>query len=278
MNIQDELDTIAADAASGNMVFSTHTDVALRVQRALDDPNCSIEKLKQLISAEPMLSARVVSIANSVAYNPAGRDSSDVRSAISRLGFATLKSVTASVIVRQMQAMAKTPEHLAMAEQLWEHTAHVAALARTIARKVTLQDPEEAFFAGIVHEIGSFYLLSRAATYPDLLEDGMQAWYDGGETLVGRAVAQALGIPANILDGLEKMWEGYMLMPPQGLGDTLLLADRLSPVESPFNALEGAVSSEHPADIELLIGDKLLSEIMAESAEEVASLSRALQS
>ena len=277
MNIQDELDAIAADAASGNMVFSTHTDVALRVQRALDDPNCSIEKLTQLISAEPILSARVVSIANSVAYNPSGRDSSDVRSAISRLGFATLKSVTASVIVRQMQAMAKTPEHLAMAGQLWEHTAHVAALARTIARKVTLQDPEEAFFAGIVHEIGSFYLLSRAATFPDVLSDGMLAWYEGGEAQVGRAVAQALGIPANILDGLEKMWDGYMVMPPQDLGDTLLLADRLSPVESPFNALAGDVSTGNPADIELLIGDKLLSEIMAESADEVASLSRALQ-
>lgn len=277
MNIQDELDAIAADAAGGEMVFSTHTDVALRVQRALDDPNCSVEQLSQLISAEPILSARLVSIANSVAYNPSGRASSDVRSAISRLGFTSLKSVTASVIVRQMQAMAKTPEHLALSAQLWEHTAHVAALARTIARRVTLQDPEEAFFAGIVHEVGSFYLLSRAATFPDVLKDGMLAWYEGGEALVGRAVARALGIPANILDGLEKMWDGYMIMPPQNLGDTLLLADRLSPVESPFNTLAGASSTESPADIELLIGDKLLSEIMADSAEEVLSLSRALQ-
>lgn len=277
MNIQAALDAIAADAARGEMVFPTHTEIALRVQRALDDPDCSIDNLSKLISAEPILSARVVSIANSVAYNTSGRAMSDVRSAVSRLGFKTLRTMATAVIVRQMQGMSQTPEHRLLAGRLWEHTAHVAALARVIARRVTKQDPEAAFFAGIVHEVGAFYLISRATAFPGLLESGLEAWYDEGEALVGRAVVQALGVPANISEGLEALWDGYMAMPPQTLGDTLLLADQLSPVESPLSELAGMSGKGMPADIELLIGDELLSSILADSAEEVESLIAALK-
>lgn len=277
MNTQVALDTIAADAAHGEMVFPTHTEIALRVQRALDDPDCSIDQLSKLISAEPILSTRVVSIANSVAYNPSGRTMNDVRSAISRLGFSTIRTMATAVIVRQMQGMSHTPEHRALAGRLWEHTAHVASLARVIARRVTRQDPEAAFFAGIVHEVGGFYLISRASAFPGLLESGLATWYDEGEALVGGAVALALGVPANIREGLEALWSGYLAMPPQTLGDTLLLADQLSPVESPLYELAGMSSKGMPADIELLIGNELLSSILTDSAEEVESLTAALK-
>jgi len=277
MNIQAALDAIAADAARGEMVFPTHTEIALRVQRALDDPDCAINELSKLISAEPLLSARVVSIANSVAYNPSGRGMSDVRSAVSRLGFSTLRTMVTAVIVRQMQGMSHSPEHRVLAGRLWEHTAHVASLARVIARRVTRQDPEAAFFAGIVHEVGGFYLISRASAFPGLLESGLEAWYEEGEALVGRAVVLALGVPANIREGLEDLWGGYLALPPRTLGDTLLLADQLSPVESPLYELAGMSSKDMPADIELLIGNELLSSILADSAEEVESLSAALR-
>jgi len=48
-----------------------------------------------------------------------------------------------------------------------EHTAHVASLAHVIARRVTRLDPETALFAGIIHEVGGFYLLSRVKDHPD---------------------------------------------------------------------------------------------------------------
>ena len=67
MDVSTALDTIAADAARGDIVFPTHTEIALRVQRMLDDPDCAIDSLGRLISAEPLLTARVLSIANSIA-------------------------------------------------------------------------------------------------------------------------------------------------------------------------------------------------------------------
>ena len=277
MDVRTALEAITADAARGDIVFPTHTEIALRVQRLLDDPDCSIDALGKLISAEPILSARVLGIANSIAYNPGGRAINDLKSAISRLGFASLRALAAAIIVRQMREMSKDAEHRALAGKLWEHTAHVAALARVIAKRVTRQNPDAAFFAGIVHEVGSFYLISRASVFPGLLTSDLELWHDEGEAAVGRTVLQALEVPAHILEAMETLWSGFLAMPPTALGDTLLLADELSPVESPIDALAGMSRKEMKVELEVVIDNETLSSILAESAEEVSSLIAALK-
>jgi len=277
MDVRAALETIAADAARGDIIFPTHTEIALRVQRLLDDPDCAVDALGKLISAEPILAARVLSIANSMAYNPGGRVISELKSAISRLGFAALRALAAAVIVRQMKEMSLSEECRELASRLWEHTAHVAALARVIARRVTRQNPDAAFFAGIVHEVGSFYLISRADAFPGLLNSDLEVWHGDGEAAVGRAVLKALDVPAHILQATETLWAGFLALPPVSLGDTLLLADQLAPVESPIDALAGMSRKGMAAEIELMIDDETLSQILAESADEVASLSAALK-
>lgn len=277
MDVRAALETIAADAQRGDIVFPTNADIALRVQRLLDDPDCAIDALGKLIAAEPILSARVLSIANSIAYNPGGRIITELKSAISRLGFATLRALAAAVIVRQMKDMSRDVSHRALAARLWEHTAHVASLARVIARRVTRQNPDAAFFAGIVHEVGSFYLISRANAFPGLFDRDLELWHGDGEASVGAAVLKALDVPANIVQAVECMWVGFLALPPASLGDTLLLADQLAPIESPIDALAGMSRKGMAVDLEMLIDDETLSQILAESADEVASLSAALK-
>ena len=278
MDVRTALDAIAADAARGDIVFPTHTQIALRVQRLLDDPDCAIDALGKLIGAEPILATRVLAIANSIAYNPGGRAITEIKSAVSRLGFATLRALAAAVIVRQMKDLSQAEEHRALAAKLWEHTARVAALARVIARRVTRQNPDAAFFAGIVHEVGNFYLIARASRFPGLLGSDLEPWHGEGEAAVGRAVLHALQAPAHIVEALETLWSGFLAMPPASLGDTLLLADQLSPIESPIDALCGMSRKGMAVELELLIDDETLTTILAESAEEVASLTSALKS
>ena len=277
MDVRAILETLAADAKRGDIVFSTNTEIALRVQRLLDNPDCATEALGKLISAEPLLSARVLGVANSIAYNPGGRSITDLRNAISRLGFAALRALTAALVVRQMKDMSRSEEHRALAARLWEHTASVASLARLIAKRVTRQNPDAAFFAGIVHEVGSFYLISRASDFPGLLGSDLEPWHEEAEASVGRAVLSALEIPAHIVEAIETLWSGYLAMPPTSLGDTLLLADELSPIESPIDALSGMSRKGMAVEIEIVIDDETLTSILAESAEEVASLSAALK-
>jgi hypothetical protein len=65
-------------------------------------------------------------------------------------------------------------------------------------------------------------------------------------------------------------------LPPETLGDTLLLANDLAPVPSPLYERPGATSRQAAATIDFVIGDGTLNSILEESAAEVSSLTSAL--
>ena len=278
MNVQAALDGITADATRGDFVFPTHAGIALRVQRLLDAPDCALDTLTRLIAAEPVLAARVLGLANAAAYNPGGRRIDDLKQATTRIGFSALRALAAALVVRQMEQLSPLESHRALAATLWKHTAHVAALARVIARRVTGQNPDLAFFAGIVHEIGSFYLIARASEFPELLTSDLEVLHGDGEARIGHAVLKALDVPSSVLEAMDTLWSGYLAMPPHSLGDTLLLANEITPLESPLDVLTGMSRKGMSAEIELLIDDDTLSHILAESADEVASLCAVLSS
>ena len=269
--------TIAADLAKGELAFPTSAQVALKVRRALDDPDCHVEATARLIQAEPLLSARVVALANSVAFNRSGREITDIRTSVARLGFRTVRSLATALITRQMAGSQTGPAQQKLATQLWEHTAHVSSLAHVIAQRVTKVDAETALFAGIVHEVGGFYLLSRGKDFPELLDSDFGAWIDGGEAEVGRAILGVLAVPAPVLAAMEAYWDGFLAMPPRTLGDTLLLAEELAPVPSPLHERGGHQDGSMRASIDMAIGEETLKGILAESAAEVDSLIDALR-
>jgi HD-like signal output (HDOD) protein len=275
----DRLETfksIAAQAGRGELAFPTNVNATLKLQRALNDPDCSAEAAAKLVQAEPLLAARTVSIANSVTYNRSGNEVTNVRFAVQRVGFRTLNSLAAAVIVRQLDSKITDPKLRAMANQLWQHSAHVAALAQVIARRVTHLDPETAMFAGIVHEVGGFYLLSRAQEFPGLLDGEPEEWIEHGETEIGRGVLRKLDVPAAVMEAIEAMWGGMRALPPETLGDTLLLANDLAVPPSPLHVRAGATGTQSAATIDFVIGDGTLASILQESADEVRNMAALL--
>jgi HD-like signal output (HDOD) protein len=269
------LKRIAAEAARGELSFPTHVDATLTLQRALAEPDCHIDDAARLVQTEPLLAARTVAIANSAAYNRFGNDVTNVKAAVQRVGFRTLGALAAAVIVRQLAGGITDPLLRAKADALWQHSAHVAALAQVIARHVSRVDPETAMFAGIVHEVGGFYLLSRAAEYPGLLDGGADEWMEYGETAVGRGVLRKLGVPAPVMGAIEAMWHGMRALPPETLGDTLLLANDLAPSASPLLARPGAAGMQG-ATIDFAVGEGTLATVLREAEQEVRSVQAAL--
>ena len=272
MNRLDAFHSIAAQASQGELSFPTNVQASQKLQQTLNDPNCHIDAAARLVQADPLLAARTVAIANSVAYNRSGNEISSVRGALQRTGMRTLQSLVAAQIVRQIGGGIHDPILKAKAAQLWQHTAHVAALAQVIARRVTHVDPETALFAGIVHEIGGFYMLSRADEFPGILDGEPEDWVDHGEIEIGRGVLKKLVIPEAVMESVEALWVGLRALPPETLGDTLLLANDLSPVASPLHERQGATTMQAARTIDCVIGDGTLHGIMTESAEEVKSL------
>lgn len=270
------LHSIAAQATRGDLSFPTNVDATLRLQQALSDPECHADAAARLVQAEPLLAARTVAIANSVTYNRSGNDVTNVRAAVQRVGFRTLGALAAAVMVRQLSSEITDPDLRRRADALWRHSAHVAALAQVIARRVSFVDPETAMFAGIVHEVGGFYMLSQAHAYPGLLDADADEWMEHGEVAVGRGVLLRLGVPTPVMGAIEAMWNGMRALPPETLGDTLLLANDLSPVPSPLLERPGATTLQAAATIDFAVGDGTLARIMEESAHEVQSLTAAL--
>ena len=266
------LDTVAAEAGRGELAFPTSVHATLTLQRALGQPDCHIDAAARLVQAEPLLAARTVAIANSVAYNRTGNDVTNVRAAVQRVGFRTLGALAAAVAVRQLASEIRDPGLRQKADALWAHSAHVAV----IARRVSFVDPETALFAGIVHEVGGFYLLSRAESMPGLLDDNLDAWLDHGEAAIGRGVLHKLGVPGPVMEAIEAMWKGMRALPPETLGDTLLLANDLAPFPSPLFTPPGATTQNAAATIDFVIGEGTLKQVLEESGEEVKSLSSAL--
>ncbi|HZV66172.1 MAG TPA: HDOD domain-containing protein, partial [Telluria sp.] len=200
----------------------------------------------------------------------------NVRAAVMRVGYRSLQTLVASLVVRQFGARIVDPAIRAKAEQLWTHTAHVAALAQVIARRITFVNPDTAMFAAIVHEVGGFYLLSRADEFPGLLDEDPEKWAELCEDVVGREVMKKLSVPESVAEAISGLRNGWLSMPPGSLLDTLILANQFAPVPSPLATLVPDMPKHDDSVLDFIVDNETLASILQESADEVKSMSAAL--
>ncbi|MGZ3158395.1 MAG: HDOD domain-containing protein [Burkholderiaceae bacterium] len=264
--------TIALQAGQGELTFPTNVNASLKIKRTLDNPDCNLAAAGQLLMTEPLIAARALAMANSATYNRSGGEITKLSAAVMRLGLRTLQSLVAAEIVRQFASKITDPLVRSKASQLWEHTAHVAALAHVIARRVSNVDPETAMFAGIIHEIGGFYLLSRAHDFPGVLDVQSEGWLEFGEKAIGRRVLTKLSMPEAVIAAVESLWFGDHTRPPVALGDTLMLANDLAPVASPLHKKDGAPHHPPTTIIDFEVGEETLQSILLESTDEIKTL------
>jgi HD-like signal output (HDOD) protein len=275
VNRLEAFGTIVAQAERGEISFPTSVNAVLRLQQALSDPDCHQEDAIRLVLGEPQLAARTVALANSPAFHAGGRQVANVRDAVTRVGHRNLQMLVASLVVRQFGARLTDPALRAKAGQLWEHTVQVAALAHVFARRVTFVNPDTAMFAGIVHEVGGFYLLSRADEYPGLLDEDPEKWAELCEDVVTREVARKLALPEPIAEAMFDLRGSWLHMPPVTLLDTLLLANMYAPVPSPLGT-QRTLPDHSDSALDYLLDEGSLERMIEEAEAISASMGQAL--
>jgi hypothetical protein len=276
MNRADTYRHIAAQAANGEITLPASVNAALRLQEALDDPECHMENAIKLVAGEPQLAARVVALANSAAFSRNGdAEVTGVRAAVMRVGYKSLKTMVASLIVKQLGARIGDPKLRARAERLWLHAANVAALAHVLARRVTKVDADSAMFAAIVHEVGGLYLLSRAEEFPGLVDDEPELWTQLCEETLTREVLGKLLVPDGVSSAILQARSGRATPPPTTLVDTLILANQFALVASPLGVPE---SMPEPGDspLDFVVDSSKLTKLIDESTDELRSMIAAL--
>lgn len=280
MDRNQALQCIVRQARAGELIFPTRMSAALRLQHALGDPDCHLDRVAEMVLAEPLVAARLVAIANSVAYTRFGGRISNVRKAVSLLGFKPLRALVAVIVVRQLAEEIKDPRLKHQAKLLWHHSAQVAALAKIIAREFTAIDPDTAMFAGVIHEIDGFYLLARAGELPELLADTLDEDGHDARANLSACILQALKVPPVISSAVGSLFADDCHIPPLTAGDILLLANRLARHQSPLAEWEG-----HPADKDRIgpgadfkLADRSLQGVLSGCAEEIQAIMDALLS
>lgn len=115
--------------------------------------------IADLIGADPALAGKVLSVAHSAAYHRADARALTLLQATNTLGTALIKVLVISESVFQtfndFRQIGGTD-----LRQFWKHSLSVAVLARELAQR---QDPalaEEAYLAGLLHDVGRLALLA----------------------------------------------------------------------------------------------------------------------
>ena len=103
----------------------------------------------------------------------------------------------------------------------------VAAVAYVLAKRLSRINPDEALFAGLVHDIGHFYLLSQAKHYPELEQDPEELMHVLAEwhPSIGRAVLHEFQLSEGVLEAVAEHENGHYRMPLRTLPDLVTLAN-----------------------------------------------------
>jgi len=121
------------------------------------DPDHDVDKVVQLISYEPSLTAQILRTCNS-AYFAGEQPPSDIFDAVSRLGFYQVYCLVVSIYGAKTKSMEGADKGVNV-EELWRHSVAVAVSASLVAEEAG-QSKEVAFTAGLLHDIGKLVLAS----------------------------------------------------------------------------------------------------------------------
>lgn len=133
----------------------TLSPVATELVRVTEDPEAHLSQVAGIIESDPALTARLLKIANS-AYFGVPRRVATVQQATALLGLNLVRSVALSVAVIQV-----LDDHIDDRFDLrafWTHSAAVGIFSSLLARRFRLIKPEEAFVAGLLHDLGRLVL------------------------------------------------------------------------------------------------------------------------
>lgn len=174
---------------------------ALDIASLAADEGAPSSMLVNAILKDPGLTARVLTLANSVMHNPSAQPLSTVSRALVVLGLNTLRSICLSVTLVDslLQGNSRDPLLAELARSF-----HAAVLARAMADHKGDESPEEVFVATLLFRIGELAFWCFGGSVRDALEQELQR----GASTPGEAEAHTIGFRLSELSlGLAMKWK-----------------------------------------------------------------------
>lgn len=166
--LQDPKELIRQALAKLNAI-ATLPEVTARIIQTVEDPKSSAAQLHKIVSHDPALVTRILKVVNSAFYGLPGQIAS-VERAIVLLGLNAVKNIAVAASLGQMFRGVKLCDGYT-ARDLWTHCIGVAVVSRELAKQAKLQLADEAFLAGMIHDIG---ILVSLQTWPEQLRNACE--------------------------------------------------------------------------------------------------------
>jgi HD-like signal output (HDOD) protein len=126
--------------------------IVQELMSSFDDDDASAHDIARKVAADPVLSAKLLRLANSAFYQIA-RSVSTVNDAVLMLGLSSVRTV---IISSSMIDSFKSAPGMDL-KQFWRYSLHTAVVAKWLAKRVK-EDTELAFTIGMMHAIGQLVL------------------------------------------------------------------------------------------------------------------------
>lgn len=125
---------------------------ALRIYRLVSNENTDIDQIVTAISVDPVLSAKVLRVANSPFFSR-GRHTDNLKHALSLVGINAVRTVVLCAAIHDLYKAASELD-----VKMWAHTLGVSLIASMLSKETGRADENIAATAGLFHDIGALVL------------------------------------------------------------------------------------------------------------------------
>ncbi|MGI9014808.1 MAG: HDOD domain-containing protein [Phycisphaerales bacterium] len=132
--------------------IATLPEITLKIIELVEDPSSTAQDLHTVIANDPALCSRILKVVNSAFYG-LPRQIGSINRAIVLLGLNAVKNIAIAASLAKLFRGGDICENFS-ARDLWVHSIATAAAAKLIADKIRMGLPDEAFLAGLIHDIG----------------------------------------------------------------------------------------------------------------------------
>ncbi len=141
-----------SDIVNQTLEIATLPQITMRIIEVVQDPQSTARDLHKIVANDPALSARVLRVVNSAFYGLPGQIGSIDR-AIMLLGLNAVKNIAVAASLTKMFKNGLICDDFTGAD-LWTHSVAVGASNKLITMEMGMALPDEAFLAGLIHDLG----------------------------------------------------------------------------------------------------------------------------
>ena len=142
----------------GNKEVPVLPEAVMKLNEALQEPECDVKKIANIINSDPGLSVEILKVANS-AFFGFKSEIKTVQQAVSALGLRNIESIA---VAYGVQKAVKNPDVGGFDFNLfWSTSLYRALVSRELSKELKMGSPDEAFVAALLQDIALPVLLKE---------------------------------------------------------------------------------------------------------------------